>query len=423
MDGADRQFPRFAAAYGVGHFGKSLFWSCGEGLFVFYLTEICGVSPVHAGLVIGLALQISAIADLLLLKLCRRLLSRPAGVRRLQAAGAALTSLCFILFALTAHAPPDWRLAAALIGSLTFRAAYAMLDVPQNALMAIGPATTRQRTRLAAIRMVGSGLAGLAVSGLAYFLIAGTSALSIGLAAGAIGLVATGGAILTMMTAPRHDTSETEAPDAPWRALVSRRVSGLLAVGTAGAVASTLLSKLVPYFAAYGLRSPAAGGLLIAAVASGSVLTQLFWLRLGDRFSRRDAIEASCLTLMTASALFYPASSAGLWAILPCAAAQGAGIGGLGTAVWAAIGDEARSHRDPSAAAFLFALLTFLSKSALAGAAVLVTLALTMQPYQMQQPPEAWPLLPVMCLCPIALAALGLGAARFLAAPGPKNAL
>ena len=418
-----KSFPRFAAAYGVGHFGKSLFWSCGEGLFVFYLTEVCGLSPGGAGLVVGAALQFSAFADILLLRSCRGLLARPDGAPRLQAAGAALTALFFLLFALTAWIPAGYRLGAALLSSLAFRTAYAVFDVPQNALLGLAAATPRQRTRLASIRMAAGGLAGLCVSGLAYYLLSGIGAVATTLAATVIGLIAIAGSVSTMASAPRREGLDGGQPLVSWPRLVSPSAAWLLAAGTAGATASTVLSKLVPYFAAYGLGSASAGGLLLAAGALGGVLSQPAWLRLADRRARPGVIAASCLALIGASVLFYPASSIGLWAVLPCTACQGAAIGGLGTSIWAAMGDEACRNEDPSASAVLFTLLTFLSKTALAGAVLLLSLALTAHPYRLRQPAGEWPLLPVMCLGPVGLAILGLIAAKGLTAREEKSAL
>jgi len=169
----DASAPRaFAAAYAGAHLGKSVFWYTGDLLFVFFLTEFGGLDARSAGLVLGAALAFSAVADLLVAKLLGPRIASTVSAARLQLIGTIACAATFVMFALTAAMPIGGRLIFACAASLMFRAAYAVIDVPQNAILGLAATTDRDRTRLAGLRIVFSGVASLLVSALAGLLIA-----------------------------------------------------------------------------------------------------------------------------------------------------------------------------------------------------------------------------------------------------------
>lgn len=149
---------------------------------------------------------------------------------------------------------------------------------------------------------------------------------------------------------------------------------------------------------------------LLAAASLGGIVSQALWTTLARRVSRRRVMEAAAGLMIAGATVFYAGAPLGAaWAIAG-ALLVGAGLGGLGMATWAALAD-ATAVGGASAGA-VFGAFTFASKLGLAVSAVMVSEILAVQPYRGVSSDGAWPLLPLMCLAPIAGATAYLGLAR-----------
>lgn len=405
----DASAPRaFAAAYAGAHLGKSVFWYTGDLLFVFFLTEFGGLDARSAGLVLGVALAFSAVADLLVAKLLGHRIVSTASAARLQLIGTIACAATFVMFALTAARPSDGRLIFACAASLLFRAAYAVIDVPQNAILGLAAANDRDRTRLASLRIIFSGVASLVVSALAGLLIASLgrsrAVLTPVVTSAALGALAVLGAAVLAFTARRRVT-DLALPGAVSIVQVLRRKAVMLpvAMGAVAAASTALFNKLEPYFAAFALASPAAAALLLTATALGGVLSQGVWGGLARRWGSRTVAVMAAGVLLSGALLFFGLARLSPWGPAAGGFIYGVGAGGLNLVNWTALAAATRPLGDRAdlGAAATFSAFTFASKLANAAAIVLVGELLARLPYRQAGANGDWPLLSVMCLAPV----------------------
>jgi len=409
-------------AYGLAHFGKSLFWQASEILFIFYLTEVCAIPARPAGLVLGSALLFSAVADLVVARGLGRSMASASAAAVWQLRGVGLSAVALLLFALTAAAPPAHRLILALAASLLFRAAYAVTDVPQNAMLGLLARDEPDRTRLSAVRFVAGGLAALVVSGLAALLIQSVSAKrahpeTIMVVVGLDVVAVASAALLCRVTRRTRETAALAAPVTMGfgASLGFGAAPVLLTMGFALSATAPVFSKLEPYFAAYALRSATGGGLILGGGAVGGLVSQALWAGLSRRVSR-VRVMAMAAGLMSLGAVGFLAGASNSLALAVVGALLvGAGLGGLGMASWAALADACAPGRgDRPSTVVVFGGFTFASKLGLALATVLVSEVLAAHRYATVVNAGVWPLLPLMCLAPIAGAAAILVLARRL---------
>ena len=369
---------RDTAVYGLAHFGKSLFWYGGEILFAYFLTEIAGFPPAAMAVVLVTGFVLNAGLDLAVGVRFHGHMADPRAAGRLQLVGAALSGAAVLAFFATPFLPPPFRLVHALAAGVAFRLAYAVYDVPQNALIALAGAHSQARTRLAAARIACSGLATLAIAAAVAPLLAARAdgqdaLLLLRLTAGAA-VIAVGGAWLlshTLSAAPNSAAPEVERA----------RTGGftglwpLLAIMAAMSLAPPLFQKLEPYFAAYVLRSPGWGGAIILAVAAGQLVGQPLWFRLSQRWSRETVLTVAAVVQALGGALFLATPLATPPGFAVASLLVGIGNGGVGMSLWAAYGDAARRYA-PGREGLAFALFSAVAKLALAAGAALVALLL-----------------------------------------------
>ena len=404
---ADRSFN---LVYGLAHGGKSLFWHSSELLFAFFLTEACGLSPRQMGLVLGASLAVSAGTDLAVgFVLGRRVQdARAAGVYQLT--GMLLSAAAFWAFTLTATAPQGAiRLALALVALIAFRASYSLVDVPQNALLGLATRSDGERAVLSSVRYVFGGLANIIVAmafAPMFQMKAGRShpetfiifAILIGLAAtiSAAGLWA-------RLRWGEHIEAVLDPSDPHRRpALNKARLGPVLSIMFLITAATSIFSRLEPYFAAYGLGPALQGGAILTCVALGSVASQPFWALLARSTSLGATFACACTALVVGSAAFDGLVLRGVALGALGAALYGCGSGGVLMSLWALAASGAGAR-----ATISFGALTCVSKLALALSAFLAGELLNGGAYRSAIAAREW-VLPAMA------AATGLAGAAAL---------
>lgn len=150
-------------AYASGNFGKGLLFAGADVTILFLLTDLLDLSALAAGTLMLVALLGDLVFDLLAAALIIRLRRSGKGYRWLVVAGAVPCGIAFaLLYAMPlAGAREGWILAIAL---LAFRGAYAVVDVPHNALMAQMTCDSRARGRVSGYRLLFSTVSALAVA-------------------------------------------------------------------------------------------------------------------------------------------------------------------------------------------------------------------------------------------------------------------
>ena len=150
--------------YASGNLGKSLFWTSLEYLLLFYMTDLVGLSPAWAGVIIVVSLVWDGVTDPLMGYWVDRRSSRGHDYRPYLRWG---PPLCGLAYATIFYVPFEGEFAKALYllaANLLFRSIYTLLDVPHNALLAKMPMSSRQRTTVSAWRYFFSSIGGLSVA-------------------------------------------------------------------------------------------------------------------------------------------------------------------------------------------------------------------------------------------------------------------
>ena len=355
MLGQARQW-RSTLVYGLAHFGKSLFWYSSEILFAFFLTELVGLSAAQMGAVLAIGFLVSAAIDVTMGRGLERWLAVPATAGRVQMVGALLSSIALALVFMGAWVSADLRYGYAILAGIGFRLAFAVYDIPQNALMALATADEASRLRVASTRIWFSGAATLTVAGVVGPMIAsgGTgegATLLFGLAL-AFALVAIATATMLARLLPGVGGEPARGPASLPRGQASslRRWRPpstfwlLIGVSLVTTIFTPAFSKLEPYFASYALRSGWWGGAIIVVMALGIVIGQPLWLYLCARMPGARVMIGAALIQIVSLACFWLAGAQ--WPVIAAVGALGFGLGngGVGMVQWAAFSETVARH-------------------------------------------------------------------------------
>jgi len=414
---------RFYGAYGFAHAGKSLFLYASELYFAFFLTEVCGLSTGLMGLLLGGAMAVSAVCDLPIGVFLRRRIRGASAAALAQLLATAVCAVGFCGFALVGVSTPGAaRLWLALGAIALFRLSYSMLDIPQNAIMAFMTSNDRERAQLASVRYVFSSGAGLAVA-IAFLPVfklgshhAAANFTAFAIAISLIALMSALGLWLelspgdaaqpkpTFAVAARGDVPGASAPTFWPVAILMFLISAT----------SSIYGRLEPYYAAYGLASPAQGEAFLTYVSLGVFLSQPGWLIMANRSGLVATLQRAALVMMAGSVALgllsrWAPGLGGVGALI-----YGCGSGGVMLALWALATAVANRNGQP---ATTFAAVTCVSKLALALAAFAVAALLNLSPYR-SRTGALHLILPIMVAAPLAggLVTLGIMSLRRMTA-------
>lgn len=355
---------RSTTIYGLAHLGKSLFWYASEILFAFYLTEQVGLPATQMGLVLGIGLIVSAGIDLTIATRFRRTLSDAAATGRLQFRGSLLCAAAFLGVFLGFWVPASFSFGYALAAGLAFRIAFALFDLPQNALMALATSDCASRDRVASTRIWFSGVAILIIAVAVGPLVADPESSAGAMRYLALALLVCvpaviGSASLARVVshvdpaAPQMSRERVEAvalsrpPAAFWLLMILMVITSL---------ATPIFSKIEPYFASFVIRSPLWGGVIISAMALGIVLGQPAWALLCRHHSRAKVMVGAAAAQIVSLLWFWIWPVDQLVGFAGAAFVFGLGNGGVGMVLWGGFSETvartAKGHEGVSYAVF-----------------------------------------------------------------------
>lgn len=373
---------RFRWVYSVAHFGKSLLWHTSQILFAFFLTEACGLSPYAMGLVLTGTLLLNAAADLVVGKLMMQRVPSPGPMQRIQLSGAVLACLGLVLTALSATIADQPLYGLGIAGLALFAVAYAVVDVPQNALLGLAFKTHATRTAASSARQFLSGAAQLLVvlafvpmmRGLAEDALA-MRFLGFSLAISATAVLA---ALWLRMVAPPPDQQATEEPADAGR-LAPLGLGVVLAMMALFTLTTASVVKLEPYIASYWFQSAGGGAAFMAAIAIGGMAAQPLWAWRARSRPHLATLREAALVLAVGGLSFH------LSAIGPLAAffsglLYGAGQGGIAMLLWSLLAEISQSA--PHRTTVSFGAFTFVAKVAGAASTLLLSHALAASGYR-----------------------------------------
>ena len=161
---------RQVAIYGGAHFGKSLIWQASDAFLLYFWTDIAKLPGALAGLLFAFSLIASGILDIAVGVIADRRADRGGTLTFYFLLGAPVSAFFFLCsFVAPALGATGGLLYAAGI-SILFRAAYAFIDVPENALLVRLSSTKWELLALSAGRTIASAAASLVVAGTALVL-------------------------------------------------------------------------------------------------------------------------------------------------------------------------------------------------------------------------------------------------------------
>lgn len=143
--------------FAMGNMGKNALASMLEVYGLFYCTEVLGIAPQVAGLIILASLFWDAIVDPLIGLWADRQIAGRQSVARLLLLGMPITAVSFLAFFRLHWFDASLQVPLAVVLLIIFRAAYTLVDVPHNSLLVLAAHTSAERKKLASLRILFSG--------------------------------------------------------------------------------------------------------------------------------------------------------------------------------------------------------------------------------------------------------------------------
>lgn len=371
-------------AYSAANFGKNLVFSGADLTFLFILTELLGLPAGRAASLMLAALAGDLVFDLLAAKLVIALRQRGRGYRWLLATGALPCGIAFALvYSLPSlHMLGTWVLALTL---MVFRGAYAVIDVPHNALMAQVTLDSSARGRVSGYRRFFSTAASLCVAMILTPLVQAAahthefSALSAtGICAGAA-FVATmiGSALLSLPLTPSPQPHVVRG-DGIAVPLGDPLLVAMAAIGVLSGFAVPAFERMLLYLGTYVFEAPAQVPRLLFALSVGQFAGVFLWTSLTRWIGNPRLLALGHAMCAICLAMLY-FSLGSNWAMMICVLLLGIGQTSVFMLPWGILADvvdmiEWRHRRRYEAGIFAFYLVIVKASgaacSALAGFAL-----------------------------------------------------
>jgi GPH family glycoside/pentoside/hexuronide:cation symporter len=286
--------------YAIGDFGLSIAYFAVGFFFLYYLTDVVGLSASLAGTVVLVGKLWDGVNDPLVGVLSDRTRSRWGRKRVYLIYGAIPFALSFaLLWRLPIGAPVAATFAWACAAILLFATAYSLVAVPYMALVPVMTDDYDERTQVIGFRAMLSA-AGTIAGGTIALLVSGADGVASSLRSMSLGFaLACGAAILVAAVSVRGVERRGSAPIArvPLRRYVAlareHNVATLLGFKLLGAVATGALTAALPYFAEHviGDTAVASYSLAIYTVAAAALIPLIHRLTL--RFDKRHLLAAT----------------------------------------------------------------------------------------------------------------------------------
>ncbi|MEE4201318.1 MFS transporter [Erythrobacter sp.] len=407
-------------SYGLGELGTAIFIHAPNLLWLFFLTEIIGLDPTTAGLVILAPMVWDAVTDPLFGVLADKTWTQFGKYVPYLALATPFCGLSFVLFFTDPGFAGSLAAWAALGTAVLFRTLLTVVIVPHNALLARSTQDSRVRSVLAGSKMFFNAV------GMVLIAVATRPMLSAGDSGGETlsfaGFAVAGAVIATLLLWQnafffRRLDASADAPSAasPFslgdisRSLVGNRY--LLVLIAAGAIGMLLLpafAKSLLYYGRYVVGEDDWGSTALIIFTLCVALSIPFWGAAGRRLEKADLLRAAhfCLSLSLAAFLLLPAGGGA--ARLAVVALVGIATGGINVMTMALLPDVVEAGQASSGQrveAPVFGCFTFALKLGNGLGSGLVGLSLGsagfMQGVAVQSPATQTGILLTMTLMPI----------------------
>ncbi len=313
--------------YGLSTLGKTIPFAAADAFTLYFYTDVVGIAPGLAGAMVLALLSWSALCDPLAGWLYQT--AAPRG-RAWFGWGTAAATLFFILGFV--RLPP----AALLLAGTAFRFAYALIDVPHNALLGNLQRDGQSPARLGGLRLFATIAGTLAAIAASRYALEGAAprflvfAAVTGVTGGLLFLVFFPFTVLHAPAAAMTALASAPRPPAIRAALIS---SAFFLSAVAATVVNGMFSKDIVYIAKYVLRDPGWTVVGMALFTVGKVAGMPLWIWLSERRGAVSTMQASFALVMATGVGVAVApphfSYLGVGLLF-----FGAGIGGTNIAGW-----------------------------------------------------------------------------------------
>lgn len=336
---------RHVVGYASGNFGKAIFIGSIDVTLLFLLTDIIRMPAAQVSLLMLVVFLGDLVFDLGAGAFAAYLERRGIGYPRLIA-WAVLPCACAFgaLYALPLLQLKDFSLIAMLL--LLLRAAFALIDVPHNSLLARVTVDSHARGRASGYRTLFSSAASVAV---ATVIAPAMNAPDAGAAPARMAWLGVGAGLLFCITLLL----------AAWSSRTADRVHGP-AVGSAGApgwwprpdplfgafavvavitgFAMSMFGKTLLYLCTYVLHDPGFAGRVLLTLAVSQIAGATLWIALVRRHDKTTLLALSHGVAAAGIALFACAGEDHV-VLLACAALAGVGLAGVFMLPWGILAD------------------------------------------------------------------------------------
>jgi len=393
-----------AVGYATGNFAKNLLWGSADIILLFAMTDLAGVDPATAGLILLVSLVFDAAVDPLVGALADRLRSRLGKYGVFILPGSVLAASCYVWMIQSASAPGAPVMAIAL-AVFAFRMTYSLIDLPHNALMSLAFQRSRQRARLAGYRFLFSSIASLLFAvWLGPVLGQGGTG-----AAGALrhfAWLAAGLSTLTMVFAwsmvRREDRAAVRLKSHQAQAgrirdlFANGQFQLILILSVLGGLGPPLFAKTLAYVTVYVIEAPALSATALAAITLGQLLALPLWIAAGHRFEKSRLLQTAYL--ISGGVFFLAIGRPPGCTLFPVASLfrAAAGLSGVYSIIWGMIPDvfdwvEHRCGARHEGVGYGVVIFLMKASNALATGALGVALSyLAYEPGQSQPPSVIW---------------------------------
>lgn len=288
----------------MGDMGISVSYFAVGFFFMFYLTDIVGLSPAVAGAAIFIGKLWDGVNDPLMGIISDRTVSRFGRKRVYVLFGSVALAVSFILLWMVPAGAPDWvRFLWATVGLLLYSTAYTVVTVPYMALVPVMSKDYDERTYITSLRAILSSLAVIMGGGIAMLLSSFTDqVMGLWLITAGFGVFSMLSLLIAAASVKGLEAGQKAGDIVPYRLfqylnlLKEKNLRLLLSLKFFGAVATGCLTAAFPYFAAHVLRNKSLSTFGVAAYTIFAAVSIPFWNRLTKQHDKRMLLlYANCL--------------------------------------------------------------------------------------------------------------------------------
>ena len=387
------------AAYGIGDYAICLYWS-GVGLYLLYFyTDVVGISPLLAGWIYALGIAWDAITDPFMGYMAERTRTKMGSYRPYIFYGSIPLALSFVLLFWVPPFEGTLLFLFLLVVNLIHRTCFTIVSVPYSSLTSRITDDSDERTKLTTARMLAASFGTLTVSAFGFPIVLWFGGGEEALGFIYLGMVAGLTAVLILSITVyfvKERNFEFNQSELPSFKKVSQSVASnypfWIVFGSILILGSTTLmfNNNLIYFAKYYLDLHEYQGLILGVSSGVSFLVIPIWAFAALKIGKKNAWMISMIFLLIGFITFYFYPIKSLNELLIILGLIGIGNGATGILFWSMLPDTIEYGEWKSGIrteSSLYGFMTFAQKGAIAFAAVILGMALTVigfEPNQVQ---------------------------------------